>query len=526
MSDTAVTALPGSARATLDGAESLGPVDPASTVEFTVVLRRRAELPAELVTGPQTVSGRELADRYGADPADLELVVSTLESAGATILEQHPGSRRVRASAPASVVQRLFGTELVRVSTSHPIGGAQIEHRMRTGELSTPAELEGVVVAVLGLDNRPQLRPHLRTTDATTADREQYTPPELAQIYRFPDAQGLLQTAAILEFGGGFDPADIAAYFAELGIAAPTVTPVSVDGVQNGGNTAPAADETALDIEVLGAIVPGTELLVYFSTWSDSGILDSLAAATFAEVTPTVISISYGMPEEGWTGQALTAIDAAFADAAALGITVCVSSGDDGSRSQDGSPGPHVSFPASSPHVLAVGGTTLYADRHTRAVDSESVWHGPGFRNAGGGGVSATFGLPAWQTEAGVPPRAARTGRGLPDVAAVADPVTGYAIRFEGKDDVYGGTSASAPLWAGLICRIAELLETPVGLIQPALYNGVTAGQPAPGFRDITEGTNGLYRAGAGWDACTGLGVPQGEQLLEIVRQYLIYGAG
>ena len=525
MPDVAVTALPGSARTAPAGVEILGPVDPATTVEFTVVLRRRAELPADLVAGPRAVSGPELTEQFGADPTDLKLVVSTLESAGATILEQHPGSRRVLASAPASVAQRLFGTELLRVSAPHPIAGERVEHRMRAGGLSTPADLAGVVTAVLGLDDRPQLRPHLRAADTATVDTEQYTPTGLAEIYRFPDAQGQLQSAAILEFEGGFDPADITAYFEELGIAEPKITEVSVDGISNGGNAAPAAGETALDIEVLGAVAPGAELRVYFSPWSDRGIVDALAAATFAEVTPTVISISYGLPEESWTGQALAAIDAALADAAALGITVCVSSGDDGSRSQDPAPGPHVSFPASSPHVLAVGGTTLYADRHTRVVDSESVWHGPGFRNAGGGGISATFGLPAWQARAGVPPRDGRTGRGLPDVAAVADPATGYIVRFAGQNAVFGGTSASAPLWAGLICRIADLLQTRVGLLAPALYRDVAAGQVAAGFRDITEGTNGLYRAGSGWDACTGLGVPQGAELLEVVRQYLIYGA-
>lgn len=234
------------------------------------------------------------------------------------------------------------------MSASHPIGGERIEHRMRTGELSYPATLAGVVTAVLGLDDRPQVRPHLRAADTATIDHEQYTPLGLARIYRFPEAQGQQQTAAILEFDGGFDPADITAYFGELGIPEPTVVSVSVDGVQNGGNTASAAGETALDIEVLGAVAPGAELRVYFSTWSDSGIVDALAAATFAESTPTVISVSYGLPEEAWTGQALAAIDAALADAAALGITVCVSSGDDGSRSQDPDPGPHVSFPASA----------------------------------------------------------------------------------------------------------------------------------------------------------------------------------
>ncbi|MBY8859105.1 S53 family peptidase [Nocardia sp. CA2R105] len=520
MSDAATAALPGSARAALAGVETLGPVDPAATVEFTVVLRRRAELPADLITGPRAVSVQEFTQQYGADPADLELVVSTLESAGATILEQHPGSRRVRASAPVSVAQKVFATELVRVNAAHPVGGAQIEHRMRTGELSMPAALENVVTAVLGLDDRPQVGIHLRTMQGHPTESVVYTPPQLAEVYHFPQAGGSQQRAAILEFGGGYDEADIAAYFAELGIEQPEITSVGVDGAVNAGTTDDAALEVALDIDVIGSVAPGAEIVVYFAPNSDQGFVDAVAAAVHADVPYTVISISWGMAEERWTPQALGAIDALLADAAALGVTVFVSSGDDGSRTNDSTPGPHVSFPASSPHVLAVGGTTLYADLHTRTVDEESVWSGHT-----GGGVSTVFELPVWQKEVAVPPRAGRTGRGIPDVAADADAMTGYLIRVRGTEMPIGGTSAAAPLWAGLFCRIAELLLTPVGLLQPALYKGVTAGQAAPGFRDITEGTNGLYRAGAGWDACTGLGVPHGEELLEIVRQYLIYGA-
>ncbi|WP_067671357.1 S53 family peptidase [Nocardia miyunensis] len=524
MSDVAVAALPGSARAALAGAETLGPVDPASTVEFTVVLRRRAALPAELVAGPRAVLPQELADRYGADPADLELVVATLETAGATVLEQHAGSRRVRASAPASVTRQLFGTELVRVNSPHPIGGERIQHRMRTGELSTPAALAGVVVAVLGLDDRPQVGLHLRASEANAADVEVYTPTQLAEVYRFPQARGTNQRAAILEFGGGYDDADIAAYFAELGIDAPKVTWVSVDGAQNAGTGDEAAIEVALDIDVIGAVAPGAEVIVYFAPNSDQGFVNAISTAAHADLPPTVISISWGGAEEYWTAQGLAAVDAALSDAAALGVSVFVSSGDDGSRSFDGLPGPHVMFPASSPHVLAVGGTTLYVDRHTGTVDSESVWGGAD-RGAGGGGVSGVFDLPAWQSEVAVPPRAGRTGRGVPDVAAAADPATGYLVRLRGGNISLGGTSAATPLWAGLFCRIADLLETPVGLLQPALYQGVAAGQVAPGFRDIAGGTNGLYRAGTGWDACTGLGVPNGEELLEVVRHYLIYGA-
>ena len=105
-------------------------------------------------------------------------------------------------------------------------------------------------------------------------------------------------------------------------------------------------------------------------------------------------------------------------------------------------------------------------------------------------------------------------GRGVPDVSAVADPQTGYRVRVDGKDLVIGGTSAVAPLWAALIARLAQSTGKRFGLVQPTLYDSTRAGQVAAGFRDITSGDNGAYAAAAGWDACTGLGVPEGARLL------------
>jgi len=125
------------------------------------------------------------------------------------------------------------------------------------------------------------------------------------------------------------------------------------------------------------------------------------------------------------------------------------------------------------------------------------------------------FAQPAWQASVGVPANpAGGSGRGVPDVAGNADPATGYQVLVDGQQTVVGGTSAVAPLWAGLICRLAQATGHTFGLIQERLYAGVQAGQPAPGFRDITHGNNGAYSAGPGWDACTGLGTPDGTALL------------
>jgi kumamolisin len=377
------------------------------------------------------------------------------------------------------------------------------------------------VTAVLGLDDRPQARSRVRIARAQAVSVS-YTPIDLGKVYRFPDGtDGSGQHIAIIELGGGFAQSDLDAYFGGLDLATPTVTAVGVDGAANApGNDPSGADgEVLLDIEVVGGLAPGAQILVYFAPNSDAGFLDAVATAAHADPAPAAISISWGQNEDEWTPQARTAMDDAFADAAALGVTVTVAAGDDGStdRASDGQA--HCDFPASSPHALACGGTSLRADPATGAVSSETVWNNGSGRGSTGGGVSSSFPMPQWQAAAGVPEGAAGTsGRGVPDVSGDADPQTGYQVLVDGSAQVIGGTSAVAPLWAALTARLVQALGRPLGLLQPALYAGVAAGAAQPGFRDVTVGTNGRYEAGPGWDACTGLGVPDGEALLTVLR--------
>jgi kumamolisin len=207
----------------------------------------------------------------------------------------------------------------------------------------------------------------------------------------------------------------------------------------------------------------------------------------------------------------MAALDAACQSASALGITITVAAGDNGST--DGATGNNVDFPASSPHVLACGGTKLDANGST--IVSEVVWNelanGEG---ATGGGVSNVFALPSWQANSNVPGTSTSTGgRGVPDVAGDADPTTGYTIRVDGQTTVVGGTSAVAPLWAGLVTVANQQLGTHVGFIQPAIY----AAKAASAFTDITQGNNGAFTAGPGWDACTGLGSPIAGTLIPLL---------
>ena len=306
----------------------------------------------------------------------------------------------------------------------------------------------------------------------------------------------------------------------------PSISAVGVDGASNAPGSDPTgADvEVALDIDVIGAAAPGATQVVYFAPNNgDQGFVDAISEAAQASPAPIAISISWGQSEDSWTAQGRSAMDAAMADAAALGITVCAASGDNGSGDAVTDGQAHVDFPASSPHALGCGGTKLLADPSTGTISSEVVWNETASKEgAGGGGVSDQFPLPSWQANAGVPPQAGgssggtggSSGRGVPDVAGNADPTTGYQIYSGGKAQVVGGTSAVAPLWAALVSRLAEATGQRFGLIQPALYAGVTPGASGPGFHDITSGNNGAYPAGPGWDACSGLGSPDGTALL------------
>src|SRR5450755_639234 len=519
MTDASFVPLPGSERGSLPAAEPAGAIDGTERIGVTLVTRRMAALPRTAAGTPARISRDQLQQSHGSDPADQSLVADVLTGLGTGIevVSRDPAARLMTISGTVSALSGAFGASLSMVSSPAP-GGGTVRHRYREGGLQVPAELDGIVVAVLGLDDRPQARAHFRQRAAAATGQVSYTPPQVAAAYQFPaGTDGSGQHVAILEFGGGFAKSDLDAYFSSLGITPPSVTAVSVAGGKNvpGQDPSGADGEVLLDIEVVGSVAPGAAQLVYFAPNSDQGFVGAVAAAVHAAPAPTAISISWGESEDAWTPQARTSLDSAIADAVAIGITVCVASGDNGSGDAVSDGQPHCDFPASSPHALACGGTSLQADPQTGAISSETVWNDGGQGGAGGGGVSDDFALPSWQASAGVPASpAGNSGRGVPDVAGNADPNTGYQIQIDGQSAVIGGTSAVAPLWAALACRLAQAAGHSFGLIQEILYAGVAPGQPVAGLRDITSGNNGAYSAAAGWDACTGLGSPDGPALL------------
>jgi kumamolisin len=463
-------------------------------------------------SGPVRVSRAEFKKRHSADPDAIKKVKAFAREFNLKVVAD-PNQvlrRTVQLTGTAADMQKAFGVVLEQKL----INGE--EYRVREGGITLPKSLTGVVEAVLGLDNRPQAQPHFRIHKprAGAAAPSSYTPPQVAEAYQFPSSSsGAGQTIGIIELGGGYRQADLTAYFKTLKLAAPAITAVSVDGGKNKPSNANSADgEVMLDIEVAGSVAAGAKIAVYFSPNTDQGFIDAITTAVHdAANKPSVISISWGGPESSWTQQSMTALDAACQSAAALGVTITVAAGDDGST--DGGTGNNVDFPASSPHVLACGGTKLDANGAT--IVSEVVWNELANKEgATGGGVSNVFALPTWQANANVPkPSTSAGGRGVPDVAGDADPTTGYTIRVDGETTVIGGTSAVAPLWAGLVAVANQQLGTHVGFIQPAIY----AAKAASAFNDITVGNNGAFSAGPGWDACTGLGSPIANKLIPLL---------
>ena len=504
------TALPGSEKRPMPSAQAIGSIPPDDQIRVTVFLRRKSPDPVPIpAPGQPHMSREQFGQEHGARPEDMALVERFAHEYQLTIIDASASKRRVVLSGTAANMTKAFGTELQR----YKIETTGRTFRGRTGTISIPAELEGAVVAVVGLDDRPVAKPHFRKKPQAAGS---FTPPQVAALYNYPKGvTGTGQTVAIIELGGGYNTSDLQTYFKSLGVPEPNVTAVSVDGGTNapGGS---ADDEVMLDIEVVGAIAPGANIAAYFAPNTDQGFLDAITDAVHDTTRkPSVVSISWGGPEDTWTQQSLTAMNNALQDAATLGVTVTAAAGDDGSTDGQTDGKLHVDFPASSPFALACGGTKLVGSGTN--ITSETVWNETANNEgATGGGVSIQFPLPSYQAKAGVPaqPQTKFVGRGVPDVAGNADPTTGYQVRVNGQNQVVGGTSAVAPLWAALAAIMNEQLGKNAGFLNPTLYS---LGEND--FHDITSGNNdnaklGYYSAKAGWDACTGLGSPNGTALL------------
>ncbi|KPV43411.1 S53 family peptidase [Alicyclobacillus ferrooxydans] len=526
----------GSARAIVPGATHAGHTDDNEVLSVTLQLRRPSadELTAHVealgTTPPANrkhMTHDEFEASHGASDDDLNLVTAFATEQGLSVERINKAAATVHVSGTAGAFNKAFHVQLGNYQ--HP----DFTYRGYDGPVHIPAHLTDIVTGVLGLDNRPQAKPHFRVYQEAAVRSNalaapiSYTPTQVAALYNFPtnvDCSG--QCIGIIELGGGYSKSNLDQYFASLGVPTPTITSVSVDGGQNQPTGSPNGPdgEVDLDIEVAASVAPGAHIAVYFAPNTDAGFLDAITTAVHDKTNkPSVISISWGGPEMSWTTQAMQAMNNAMQSAAALGVTITVAAGDNGSTDGVNDGSFHVDFPASAPYALACGGTHLVGSGST--IESETVWNDGANGGATGGGVSSVFPVPSWQQKANVPPSAnpgAGTGRGVPDVSGDADPATGYQVLVDGQQFPIGGTSAVAPLWAGLVALANQTLGKPVGYINPLLYS-IPAQDNA--FHDITQGNNDpnqtgqVYPAGPGWDACTGLGSPNGTLLIQALGQ-------
>jgi kumamolisin len=524
--------LPGSKRTLLPNSRAAGPVDPTEMASLTVRLRAAKppealeKLAYELAETPlekrKYLTHEQLAHQFGASQEDLDKVEHFAQQHDLTVVHRSQGERSIVLKGKLGDLIAAFHAD---VQLYHHAAGT---YRGRRGDISVPKDLSDVVTGVFGFDTRPKRRSRFRHGTGAhggPGGENGVAASDFARRYNFPPGtDGSGQTIAIIELGGGYRSSDLKMYFKEIGIAPPKVSSISVDHAGNDPTSADSADgEVMLDIEVAGAVAPKAKIAVYFApNVGDKGFLDAISAAVHdSQRKPSVISISWGSPEVSTDQQALDAYHELFAAAAALGITICVAAGDHGTADLDSAHWDnkiHVDHPACDDLVLGCGGTQIDAGQDV--VWNDGTTFDPSAPGGGGwttgGGISLAFKVPSYQASAGLPKSIdnGAAGRGVPDIAMSA---TNYFVRVDTWEGPSGGTSAVAPLMAGLVARLNQAKKKPVGFLNPFLYANAGKGV----VHDVVKGTNAIkpnvkgYKAGPGWDACTGLGTPDGAAILQ-----------
>jgi kumamolisin len=534
-------ALQDSTRPLQSDARRLRDADPSAPVEVTVSLRG-PQLPDADHLPTATLSREQFETQFGARREDVEKAVSVFEQYGLKVDEVSLRTRSMRISGTVASMENAFRPHLGMYKNKD-----QGEFRGREGEIQIPSELSGIVTGVFGLDERRVARRkavHTATAPAVLSKMTPLSPPDLQDHYNFPPGTGEGQQIAIAEFEGAYFQEDLVAYCKKYSLPLPKVTtvpvgftPLTLPEIQKlpplqRNDELGASIEVNMDVQIVAGLCPQAEIFVYFAPFTQKGWVDLLnRIITGTPAKPVSLSISWGLAEDApdWSAGALAAINERLQAAAMVGITVCVSSGDDGSGDELNDGRAHVDFPSSSPFVLSVGGTMLNGSAAN--LTEQAWWEAPGERTnkgggASGGGVSVMFPRPKWQN---VQVRSVNTGgidgRVLPDVAALAGPPL-YDLIFLGRDFPNGGTSASTPLWAALVARINANIAASKKqrFLPPLLYQSGANGKPRGevACHDITAGQNASYpepgvgyQASTGFDAVTGWGVPDGAQLLK-----------
>ncbi len=521
------TVLAGSALPHMQAAKVVGAPDPASKAQIVVVLRADPAGPQPRSLAEQ--SRLSFADRRRAgarrpSPAkgDLAELRTWADRFG---LHETASRLRGRVVTLEGTIQQVEAALAVKTALVEVDGEAVLGFH---GEQSLPSRLAPAVIGVLGLDGRRGLRSSRSASTATPP----YWPPQVASMYNFPPGHGAGQSIGIVELGGGYVLDDLDAYFTGTEMCnlpqAPTINAISVDGGTNNPNAPNGDGEVCLDIEVAGSIAYEATLNVYFGNPTTLGGLAAMADCISQAVDDgnTVVTSSVGnIWESAVSSTQVSAFEAVLQAAADANVSVLHGAGDWGAwgstsavpqppyNPPSSAPVAQVDYPSSSAWMTTTGGTSLTAT-------SEVVWNDttPGNKaGATGGGFSTLFAAPSYQRAIqwqGSPLQ----WRGIPDVAADADPNTGYQISVNGALGTVAGDSATGPLWAALVAILAENLGYAPGFLNPTLY-ALNAGV----YNEITSGNNTYYyyaatvqgyAAGEGWNPCTGLGTPDGTAIL------------
>lgn len=531
----------------------LGHADAAKTMQVSLILKMAdsagARLYAERVNTPgdalrgKFLTPAQFAARFNASEADYASVIAWAQQAGLTIITQSASRSVLTCSGTVPVLEKALAT---RFNTYRAADGRLFTAAVTAPKL--PVAVAALLTGIVGLNDAVQAAPlsiinkqGIRTTDVQghpnlggTGPAGAYTASDLRVAYNeveLPAATRAGETVAIFE-QGGFALSDIKIYAAKNKLTMPAIAIRKIDGY-DGGIDDPDVDlEAALDIDMLMATNTQLRNILVYETGETNfavGLLDSLVAMA-DDKRAQIVSISYGTSEGFQGATAIAAEGQIFTQMAAEGMTVFVSAGDDGAY--DGAYGQNVSDPASQPFVTAVGGTSLYTGKG-QAWLGEVTWNDLGLgAGATGGGVSSIWTAPSWQFEFPGGTFAGQNGgsntmRNLPDVAAVGDPLTGVAVysALNGGWLTVGGTSASAPIWAGTASVIdsarRNLGEYGIGFANPALYQQFN-GNPGLSNHDILDGSNGNpnlfsgfagFYAGFGADDVTGWGSIRGYNL-------------
>lgn len=469
------------------------------------------------------ITPSQFAARFAPTAVDRANLAGWLAAQGLRVTAQSPNGLLIEARGTARTMNRAFHTHIDRYSDA-----SGFSFYANSTLVHVPRDLQASVVDVEGLNDIGHVSGSVRATSRAHDSSSGFTPSELRAAYDLSPLyksglDGSNQTIALAEWGD-FSQSDIDTYDHQFNLSTSRPERISVPFNGQEARPGPGQEEVELDIEVLHAIAPRAHVLVYVSRQTNGAGL-AQANRIVSDDRASVVSVSWGFPDAFATEAVLVAIDQLLAEGAAQGQAVLVASGDSGAFDDPQAPTtPDVDYPSSDPFATAVGGTTLYAG--SNGYQSESVWGNHSDKSGSGGGLSLYFKRPWYQAGPGVINQYSSAGtRQTPDVAAVADPNTGYSVYVTSKGQtgwaVFGGTSASTPLWAGYIALVQQKLGRQLGFLNPLLY---TMGQqsqslPAVPYHDVTTGDNLYYRATPGWDFGTGWGSMDGANMLQDIQQ-------